>query len=360
MFTKQKSTIVKAVAILMMMWHHCFLAGRFEMYDINFFPFNASQIANIANFFKICVSLFAFVSGYGLMKSYSQKQISTNYWIRYRILRTLSGYWFIVVISWIVSMIIDQRPYYTYNFPKSIFCGICNLILDFMGLSNLFGTDLLNGTWWYMSAAAIFIILLPLIDLSIKYFGNFCTIGLVFILPRVAGGYPGGTTFLSFLPAFCLGMIFSQKDLFTKWKIFWQLDGKTTFCNSLFKFLVMLSLLYCSYKIYYYLPTDKFWDVKWGLIPIVIILFVNDYISNVPVLRDLLLFIGKHSTNIFLVHTFIRHYYLAEFTYSIGHFAIIILVLLVISILISLIIEYLKKIIGYEMWIDKLIKWVMQ
>lgn len=35
--------------------------------------------------------------------------------------------------------------------------------LDFLGLHSLFGTVTMNGTWWYMSAAVIFVILVPLV-----------------------------------------------------------------------------------------------------------------------------------------------------------------------------------------------------
>lgn len=46
------------------------------------------------------------------------------------------------------------------------------------GLAKLFGTSTLNGTWWYMSAAIIFIICVPLFMIKEEY--------LVFILVAVA------------------------------------------------------------------------------------------------------------------------------------------------------------------------------
>ena len=56
--------------------------------------------------------------------------------------------------------------------------GVSAMVLDFFGLAKLFGTSTLNGTWWYMSAAIIFIICVPLFMIKEEY--------LVFIL--VAGG----------------------------------------------------------------------------------------------------------------------------------------------------------------------------
>ena len=65
-FSKNDTLTVKGVAILIMMWHHCFLAGRFENFNILTWPLSYGHFTTIASFFKICVSLFAFVSGYGL------------------------------------------------------------------------------------------------------------------------------------------------------------------------------------------------------------------------------------------------------------------------------------------------------
>ena len=59
--------------------------------------------------------------------------------------------------------------------------------------------------------------------------------------------------------------------------------------------------------------------------------------------------------NVFFIHTFIRGYYLADFTYSLGHFIVITLVLLVISLGISVAIEWMKGVLRYDQRIGKLI-----
>ena len=70
-FSKQDTALVKGVAILMMLAHHCFESPyRYAGYELNFFPFTESQTVEIASFFKICVALFAFLSGYGITKAW--------------------------------------------------------------------------------------------------------------------------------------------------------------------------------------------------------------------------------------------------------------------------------------------------
>ena len=62
-FTKVDSLVIKGVALLAMMWHHCFLSDRADGYDISYWPLSHGQVIQIASFLKICVPLFAFVSG---------------------------------------------------------------------------------------------------------------------------------------------------------------------------------------------------------------------------------------------------------------------------------------------------------
>lgn len=61
-FTKKDTALVKGVAILMMLFHHCFVsAERYAGYEMDFFPLTESQTITIASFFKICVALFVFL-----------------------------------------------------------------------------------------------------------------------------------------------------------------------------------------------------------------------------------------------------------------------------------------------------------
>ena len=71
-------------------------------------------------------------------------------------------------------------------------------------------------------------------------------------------------------------------------------------------------------------------------------------------INDILMYLGKHSMNIFLIHTFIRAHYLNTFTYSFKYPALIVLVLLVFSLILSIIIEAMKKYSGYNKLVEKI------
>ena len=66
-FMKEDAAALKGIAILMMMLHHCFRdASLYDGYVISFAPFPEQTVVRFALFCKICVSLFAFVSGYAI------------------------------------------------------------------------------------------------------------------------------------------------------------------------------------------------------------------------------------------------------------------------------------------------------
>lgn len=92
----------------------------------------------------------------------------------------------------------------------------------------------------------------------------------------------------------------------------------------------------------------------WSIFPLVVILFIYDVLIPFYPINTILVFLGRHATNIFLVHTFIRAIYFQNFVYGQGHFASIIGMLLLTSLGLSLVIELLKRLVRYDDLIDRL------
>ena len=71
---KEDSAALKGLAVLLLIFHHCYrLADRIERYQVDLCGLTTEQLVAIAECCKICVAIFAFVSGYGLMYGYSAK-----------------------------------------------------------------------------------------------------------------------------------------------------------------------------------------------------------------------------------------------------------------------------------------------
>lgn len=333
----------------MMMMHHCFRQKNlYQDFSISFCPFAESTIINVSLMFKICVSIFTIISGYGLYLSFvnKSKKLSTIRWVIIREIKLLSGFWFIFVFACIICQFIDKRPelcYFSNNWSE----GIINLLVDFFGLAHLFGTNTLTLTWWYMSAAFIYILVLPLL-VNMSFHFVFLFIG-IFVTPFIFDfGYLGNNSIYYFFPAFVIGIIAAKYKLIDKYN--------NLKINIKLKFIIEFLILYMSYRIYLIVSNELFYIFKWGIYPFLIILFFVNYLEIFPKVKKVLIFLGKHSMNIFLLHTFIKTNYLRDFIYSFPHFIINIIVLLVFSIVLSMIVEKLKKLIYYQNLIDYFIK----
>ena len=171
------------------------------------------------------------------------------------------------------------------------------------------------------------------------------------VLVRVLRGGNGPDVFTgenspyAFMPIMVFGCICARYDLLAKWC---GLRYRTV------RFFVEAALLYLAYKMYLELDWSFFWEVHFMLIPTLFIFFFVEFIVSIPKLNSLLGFLGEHSTNIFLVHTLLLTYF-KRFFYSLNHFALITIVLLLLSLLISIGLEQLKKMLKYDMLIEKII-----
>lgn len=353
--TKKDSSAIKGLAIILMLFHHLYCtADRFEGFEINFVPFSQTFVVNVAFLFKVCVSIFAFITGYGLLKSISKVQFNRKNLVKWntaRLIKTMSGFWFIYVIAFIVTMIINQFPYKTY-FEKTPYAGIFYTINDFLGLANLFKTPTLNGTWWYMSAAIIFILLVPLVYAASKKVGYLPIIMLIFALPRLLKtGYPGGTNTYTFILPVIFGMMFADYDLFNKIE---KILPKNKVISYIISFVLFGGIIGIGYIIMLKYDRTVAWELNYGVIPLAFICFFRFCIIRIPGLNKILEFLGNHSMTIFLTHTFIRQYYLRDFVYSFKHFMLIFAVLLVLSVALALVLDFIKKLCKYDLLINKI------
>ena len=348
-FDKYASQAMKGIAILMMLFHHQYLSRkRFEGYVVSFAPFADSTMIYMCSVFKICVPIYAFISGYGLYLSYWKKRSTPAGWTAGRLIKTMSGFW----IIWVLSAIIFQGMFgyvsKVYFSGGSRIEGLAAMGIDFLGLQKLFGTTTMNGTWWYMSAAVVFVLLVPLIMKNEDYI--LMILALVVAVPHILSVQVlGETNVYSFIPVFLMGMCAAKYDLLERWLKVWDRG-----LWKVLKFLIELLALLILYKAYGKLPGDVYNEIRWGIFPILVIAFCIEFITVIPGIRQILLFLGKHSMNIFLIHTFIRHYFWSDFIYSFGHFVLNILVLLGISLAVSMVLEWLKKVTGYNRLIQKI------
>lgn len=347
--SKKDSLALKGIGIIIMLFHHLYCSvDRFENFTVDFSPFSQSTVVSISLFFKICVSIFAFITGYGLLKSVSKIDFNNKSvfkWNVTRLIKTMSGFWLIYILSFIVSMIIDRRPLEVY-FTGSRIKGLMYVLFDFLGLANFFDTPTLNSTWWYMSAAIVFILIIPLIYLLSRKVGYLPVILVIVALPRLLRvGYPGGVNIYSFILPVVFGMLFAEYNLFERIS---ELLPKNKVLSYILSFVVFGGLGVVSFFLFRVYPHNKGWEFNYGVVPVIAICFSRYCIIRIPVIKQILHFFGKHSLTIFLTHTFLRAVYLNEFIYSLGNFMVIYAVLIVVSVVLGVVIDLFMDIIKYN------------
>lgn len=346
-FDKETAVALKGVAIIMMLIHHMYrTADRFADYKVQFYPFQDVTIINFATVCKICVSLFAFITGYGLFLNYSRHKGSVQGWVIKRYVKTFSGYWLIWIIIACVCQLKDGGFVRT-MFADDWYNGIIYCVLNFFGFSNLFGTPTLDYRWWYMCVAIVLILATPLVhkckdELVLVLIGEILFLRMLFVHydnPL----YIGGQAVYAFITPFILGSICASYGLIERWCNL----GTGKLWVKVYKAIAEIWVLIFFYYMYLGIPGDRFWDFHYGLFPMVLILFFVEYIYSIHFIRKPLMLLGKHSMNIYLVHSYMLLYF-PDKIYHQKHFAVSVAILLCICFFISIAVELFKKTIKYD------------
>lgn len=348
-FTKKDSLALKGIAILMMYVHHFYLSPeRWAGYTVDFFPLTESMTVYLAEFLKTCVCVFVFITGYGMTQSLKQKHpdfrpSSTDMlsYTRHRLVSLLSNFIFVYLLVILVSFP-TGRFFEIYGRSGS---SILYVLVDMFGLAKLFKTPSYVGTWWYMSLAIVLVVLFPLfVKLYREY--RWAFLFAVMLLPRFLNLRVVNTNLLHYTLAMALGMYCAESDLFSRWKNF-----EETRLRKIPKILLFLFHLLLLAALVVFRQSDAgqgLLEVFDGIIPVYIAYFGRLYLFRLRGLSPVLRFLGKHSMNMFLTHTLIRTTFFQDFSYSFGNAWLNVLVLLVITVLLSMVIEALKKLVHFS------------
>ena len=326
------TNVLKGIAILLLLCHHCFYPG--EPYD-DIVLFGHPIVQNIGEFSKLCVAIFVFFSGYGLtIQAMAQGGIK-NVWAFYRrrYVKLMINYWLIWFIFVPMGVFIFHRTFplvYGEHFMLRAFW-------DFLGLHQaVFNEAGYNATWWFYSCIIVLYLIYPILWRFREFW---------FIMIPSAICIPTATDFVPFLGPSCYGLYF----LCFVCGISFAYKKPCLDVNGGGKLLLAaLFLLACLYRFYawsYYM-----WDT--AIVTIGITLYSTVSLPNV--ISRLLVFLGKHSFNIFLFHTFIFNYYFHDYIYWSTNPVIIFLTLLAACTTISCILEIFKRFLK----IEKLLKTV--
>lgn len=337
----QDSKMIQGLSVLAMLCLHLFCKDYQELFEPLVLLEGVPLSFYLAQLSDFCVMGFAFCSGYGHMV---QSKKANYYLKRVRGLITLLvNYWVVLVAFCLISFLCGNGT----NMPGSV----KEFILHFLTLRNDY-----NGAWWYLNTYILLVLLSPLIlKIVDRYnvyivllltFGIYC---LAFYVRFYAGsvgwllerfGLFGMTIF-----EYILGAISFKYKFFSKVYEYYMKVNKKYRC--ILCVLLFLAMIYGRTKI----VPNVFVAPVTGLILITMFHFWN----KPNWIRRFFVFIGSHSTNIWLTHMFFYSTLFVRFVYFAKNPVLIFLLMLMITLVVSIFLKMLQrpiadKIVNRKIW----------
>lgn len=341
---------IKGIAIILMIFHHLFWSRSFfSNYSVSFEPFGVNIITKIAIFCKICVPIFTFLSGYGLMYTYKKSKIKRTFWLQ-RYFKLMKPFWIIMLICYIYSFIKMNSIMNLFLQKGNFLTIIIYFLINISGFSGIVGTPNFCDHWWYIGASLVFIFLLPILyKLSKKYGWFIVGVGII-ILPRIMGIANYSTTSaFPFIFSFYLGMYCQEKNIMIAIKKKWSENLLRKIAKFILYIIILILLLYINT----YFSRNIIWEFSFGLTPFVYICFFYNYITNIPLISQILRKLGEKSLSMFMIHGFIISDY-KSIIYDGNNFLLSLIIVIIISYIIGYFIEKIVNIKVYNIMINKL------
>ena len=333
-FTKKHTQIAKEVAILLMLAHHLFAfpariyveQGYISMLSIR--GYNIEYI--IGRFGSLCVAIYLFLSGYGIYMIIQKKGIFTLKDAFKRVKNMYINYWIVFIIFIPLGFIFFNK-----NF------NIREFLLNLVGLSSSY-----NGEWWFFRLYIELILVVPLLKIVVSdnVFKSLINItGLVIlskvliIIPSIkyitsSIIYEDITDLLYFQGSFCMGYICAKFDIYSeviKQFIKYKIDNKFIYILLSISVVVIRCII------------GNRAIIDFILAPIFIFAMVNMLYNSV--VHKLFITLGKHSTNMWLTHSFFCYTYLQWLVFKPRISILILIFLVILSICSSILVNYIIK-----------------
>ena len=332
-FSIKHSYSVKGVAILLLLFYHLF-ASKYEVLamGVNYEPFPLETFRILANFGHICVAIFVFMTAFGISRGLFEQQELTPYkaysQATKRFLKLMADYLFLFLS---VNILWGRKFDYAsiYGIGKQ---GLLNFILDATGIHSFYETPTINVTWWYMKIAYILIFLVPLLAIIAKSIGYPILI-ISLMIPLII---PLPYEMEKYLFTATLGVCAA----YGKWPEKLMNIRVPMILQWLFG---ILGFVFCVLLHQNEFVQENYLFFANGIIALFFMYFGGILMSCIPGVSKLLQFVGKHSMNIYCVHTFFYLLLWRQFIYQFRYAGVILLVLLVCSLFYSVVLEFIKK-----------------
>ena len=333
MLTKQDSKMAQGIAIIGMVMLHLFCRKENLPYSVNIFIGDVPLLYYFGLFGDICVPIYCFTSGYAQGHLIvTEKQDYRKNSLK-RASKLILHFWLILIIFSVIGLLVGDK-----NIPGSIESFLGNMFVYRLSY---------NGAWWFLVTYLLLLIICPLIWKLIENLPGYLIIGvsgtLYFVayifrfvhLLEVESEIVGwmwnqlillGTSQLSFV----IGMIFYKYHVVKSLRKKIEILKHRTWIIGFLPFAMFI--LHCIEESLIIAPITG----------IVTIMCFHLWKKGTWITK-ILLFFGRHSINIWLIHMFFYHTIFEKFIFKLKYPICVFVGLMTICILISYIINILKS-----------------
>lgn len=339
--TREDTRVLKGYAILIMLFLHLFNNKELDCtLNVWFYIEDTPLCYWLTRFATICVSLYMFLSGYGLYIVFKRHSKMYN-------LRRVMLLWSNVVLVAILF------------YPLSLAYPNLNWTWDVSGvISTLSGFNPYNGEWWFLFPWMIICLcskkIMDFLD-KCRTVKRILVVVCVYFLLRLSIFLSGGTVYwlngpmrllyeievvIILLLPFYLGAASAKYGILKYFKV----KGRESI---LFRLAIIVAFILLIYIRIFFIQIGIF-DAFIAMIFCCVMLTLSKYTNNY-FLRKL----GEESTNMWLIHTFFCYYYCHDFIYSFKYPILIYIVLTLISYVAARIITFIYKPIQKSLFRNK-------
>ena len=345
--SRNDTSILKGIAICAMLFHHVYASLIPD--DIE--PYGG-VLKWIGVLGKVCVAIFLFCSGYGMSVQFRKVNSfpDTILFLRRRFIKFYTNFWVVYFIFVPITVLFFNRPLSAaYPYHAESYKCVADVVLDLLCVP---GRNPYNITWWFNQLIVILYFLFPLMNWLVRKAGIIISFIIGFLVFRFHYQIPGGIceVYLWQFP-FLLGILWAVSEKRIPARASILLNSKW----SLFAVIMLLAVLVFSRMrdsyFWFGVHIDPFIAVTLAVIVLLARKKEDSYWGRA------LSFLGKHSINIYLVHTFINGYWRPEWLHTADWMrcGLNFVILMSICLVISMILEFLKRHLGIYSLSNKII-----
>jgi hypothetical protein len=317
-FSKEDTKILKGFAMALMLMHHLWAFPERIAYDgltCSIEIYDMTLIKYLGIFGRICVSIFMFLGGYGIYKSYEKKGFD----LFARLKSLYLSYWKVFIIFIPIGFIFfsDQPIYCDTETICTVFSEfkLDECINNFLGISCTY-----NGEWWFFLSYIYAILTFPIIVkimknrplasnlwiiviYSILEANVFPALGKIEVLGTINNNFIYRSLFCQTTPSiscFWMGILMAKEDLLVK--TIAKLKQQKAL-NPIVDIIVIVLTVYLR-------NTALGSSLDMIYVPILVICVSN--LVSFKLLKFLgkgLKHVGNHSTTMWLTHSFLCYYF---------------------------------------------------